>query len=332
MPSTESFIDQLSTASPKGFFAWGPDELKRLRRMEESVRRLFCEADFLEVSTPVVEFAATVEGSLKPTLANRIFRLTDRMGDHLALRYDMTTPVARLFASTMAKNPRPVKLSYFGPVYRQTGPHEGRAREHRQAGCECFGGERPASAAAMVELAIRSLKELGIARFKIDIGHTGLFPGLVGSHSLAANLQETVRDAIHRKDSPELERILAETQLPSDVKQALLRLPEMYGQEEIFLQAATLSSSAEYKTALDELHAVYGDLMSKGYAEFISVDLGVVRDMEYYTGIVFEGLTPGCGAPVCAGGEYDNLTAQFGLPAAAVGFVLELDEIFHLVA
>jgi len=137
---------------------------------------------------------------------------------------------------------------------------------------------------------------------------------------------EQLVSAMGAKNLPALQELLKPFGSKSAAK-ALLNLPKLFGGEEVFARAEPLLKTAKAQQALDYLTKLYAQLKQLGLHECIDIDLGLVRGQGFYTGLSFRGYIEGSGKAVLAGGRYDNLLGEFGRPAAAVGFVVQLDPL-----
>lgn len=297
---------------PWGTSVWLPEDCDRLRAAEEKLRALFRDSGAGEIATPAFEYAEALERGFGHP--EKFFRFLDGDGSILALRPELTTPAARLFATALAKRPLPLRVYYLGQVYRQESKHKGLFREFRQAGYECYGGDRLDEDARAITLAAQSLSRLGATDAVIEIGHVGIAEGILDELDPPSAARSAWKDAIARKDAPALRAAKAPDLLPR-----LLGLDAA----EILRDASAYSKSPEVLGAIDELKALRDRLA--GLAHRVVVEPLSIRHHDYYTGVVFEGLLPRSGRPVLSGGRYDRLVEQFGDPAAATGFSLELE-------
>jgi ATP phosphoribosyltransferase regulatory subunit len=126
--------------------------------------------------------------------------------------------------------------------------------------------------------------------------------------------------------------LLESTPLRSAEHELLLRFPALRGGAEILDAASGLVRNKRSETALAELAEVRELLAAHGIGDVVNLDLGAIRDFDYYTGIIFEGYGPDLGRPVAQGGRYDTLLARFGRPAPATGFVVQLDLVTEMLA
>lgn len=285
---------------------WLFDAARKLRRCEAALFEVFEKAGYAEVIPPTVE-AANVFGA-------EAFRALDRSGRLVALRADFTAQVARIAATRLAKV-SPLRLHYRGSVVRRLG--EGPVHERLQAGCELVGAPGAEADAEVLSLASRSLRALGLDQARISIGSTGYFSALANAAGADEKLSHDLIEAIDRKDLPGLESLCA--QLPaSKAREAIVTLAQP--------RPAHEPPSDRAKRELQRLHEVIG----KANDPRLELDLGEVRGLGYYTGIVFNLYAPGAPKAVGGGGRYDSLLGRFGDPRPAVGFSLDLDELVAL--
>jgi ATP phosphoribosyltransferase regulatory subunit len=253
-------------------------------------------------------------------VAERLLRFPDRDGRVLALRYDFTSSVARIAATTFAGAGLPLRLSYSGRVYRQEPERGGRPRETLQVGAELLGDESLEADVEIVRLTIELIRTAGLGDFQVNLGHAGvLAPGLA---ALEEPSRAQVRQWIDRKDRGGLTRALAGR---TDDAATLLHLPFVIGRREA-LEAALGATPAPAVAGLRHLLAL-DDALGPAERGHVVYDLGEVRGLDYYTGVHFEVFVSGTGRAAGAGGRYDELMGRFGRPMPAVGVSLDLDAI-----
>jgi len=289
----------------------------RLRRCEATLCGRFEDKGYAEVIPPAIE-AADVFGP-------EAFRALDRSGRLIALRADFTAQVARIAATRLA-GMSPLRLYYRGSIVRRVAPDSGPVHERLQAGCELVGAAGPEADAEILALAASSLHALGI-RGRISLGSTGYFSAL----ATAAGASERLA-AVDRKDLPTLRTLCEREVAPGKARDAILLLAQPPRLEtearELLARAEALAPSEEALQALRRISAALAAARSLG-AE-LEVDLGEVRGLGYYTGIVFNLYAMGSPRPVGGGGRYDTLLGRFGDPRPAVGFSLDLDALVPL--
>lgn len=303
-------------------------EAARRRRAEAALRDCFARWGYRELIPPTFEFCDNLAVGASPRLQQATYRFFDRHGRTLALRPDFTPQVARIAATKLFDQPMPLRCSYVGSLFRYEEPQAGRQREFTQAGVELIGADTYGADAEIVALSVASLEALDLEGVQINLGQMALFRAVAGN--LTGEGLEAVREAVDRKNQARLCAAVAAAGSALDKAQAelLCRLPELMGGGEILELAghlcANLTSSQPALAALERLARVYRQLQAYGVAGRLSLDLGEVRGMDYYTGITFRGMVPGLGWPVVSGGRYDDLVAQFGRPLPAVGFGLSV--------
>jgi ATP phosphoribosyltransferase regulatory subunit len=302
---------------PWGTAAWLPEDCVRLRGCEGALRDLFLAAGAGEIAMPSLEYAEVLERGFGHP--EKLFRIVDFDGRLLALRPELTTPAARLYATALKKRPLPLKIFYIGQVYRQEAKHRGLWREFRQAGFECYGGDPVTADVVVIRLASEALARLEQKEAVICVGHVGIAESLMDEHGLAGTSRADVKAAMARKDRS----TLAALEAPG-VFAELINLP---GNASAFENAATLSSSAGFRAATANLREVSERLSELSHN--VVLDFSAIRPIDYYTGIVFEGLLADRGRPVLSGGRYDRLVEQFGPSTPATGFSVELEALLR---
>ncbi|MEA2645565.1 MAG: phosphoribosyltransferase regulatory subunit [Chloroflexota bacterium] len=324
MKSLAAASQRLPAAKAPGFVDLLPGQARRRRELEQAMLGTFSAWGYELVNTPAVEQLATIGLGVEPEQLRRLFKFADGDGTMLAMVGERTVPVARLAAGQLRQAPRPLRLCYLGPTY-QGHPAAGGQREAFQAGAELVGAHSATADAEVVAMAVGALEAGGAGDFQVEVGHVGFFGGLVAG--LAPGQRGQVVDALAGRDLVELEQALAGTDLGAAERELLLRFPALRGDAGILTAAAGLVDNATSALALEELGAVHRLLQAHGVEARVNIDLGAVRDFDYYTGVVFEVFAPGLGAPLATGGRYDNLLQRFGEPEPATGLVVFLDRL-----
>ncbi len=302
-----------------------PDAAEAMRATQESVLGEMRSWGYQLVATPTLERVETLAQGLDADEIRRLFKLTDRDGSVLALVGERTIPVARLVGGRLRAVPLPMRLCYAGTVLTNDGGRFTHQREWRQAGAELLGAAGPVADAEVIALAARCLRAAGLEGWQVDVGHAEFFLGLLDGIDAEHEVKQTIHAILARRDFVALERFLEQTPLRSAEQELLLRFPGLRGGPEILDAAANLVGTRRSARALEELATVYRLLQAYDLGEGLRLDLGAIRDFEYYTGVILEAYLDALGRPLVQGGRYDNLLARFGRPAAATGFVLNLD-------
>ena len=314
---------------PPGVQCFVGEEARRRRRIEETVVHVFEGWDYEEIIPPLFDYADVFAGE---ALAPKTYSFVGRDGSVLALRPDFTSLLAKIAAGRLRDRPAPMRLYYSGEVVRYEPVKAGRQSELHQMGLEHLGGEARAADAEVLAIAAESLERLGARGWVLALGHVGVFGGLVEGSGLEGERLEAVRERIESKDAAGVRRALEGTGLSPSTAAALERLTAMGGGLEALDEAArAFAFCPPAAQAVDELRAVAGALRQAGLADRLAVDLGEVRGLDYYTGLVFRVFAPDLGFEIGGGGRYDTLLARFGRPLPAVGFMLGLDRVALLL-
>ena len=280
--------------------------------------------------TPTIEFYDTV-GVASSTSDHKLFKLLNNRGQTLVLRSDVTGPIARVVASLLKEESFPLRLSYHANVFRAIEEEAGREAEFFQTGVELVGDASAEADAEVVALAIASLRAAGVDKFKIAIGHVGFLNGLFEETLQGREEeQEGLKACLLNRDYVGYRQQIGELQLDELVRKELEGILRLRGGQEICDQALSLTSHATAQAAIRHLCDVWDVLDAYGVCEHVLIDLTMIGDFTYYTGMTFEGYASDLGFPVCSGGRYDKLLEQFGRPAPATGFALKTTRILEV--
>jgi len=313
------------TQLPKGARIYLPDEAERKRHVEAALLGVFRRWGYREIVTPTFEYADVLAAGTDVDVQGNMFTLVDReSGRMLALRPDITPQIARVVATRLREEPKPIRLAYVTNVFRYDEPRVSHYREFYQAGVELVGLDKPEAEVEVIAMAVEGLRALGLERFQIDLGHPDFFRGLLEEAKTDPERGRELRATLARKDSSTLERLVAELAPPAHVRAALLALPTLFGRESVLEQAAAFARNDRSARALANLAEVYRLLKIYGLADSVLLDLGEVRGFDYYSGTYFEAYVAGFGASVAAGGRYDDMLGRFGYDCAAVGFAFDI--------
>ncbi|HSP10447.1 MAG TPA: ATP phosphoribosyltransferase regulatory subunit [Candidatus Dormibacteraeota bacterium] len=314
-----------------GFRDLLPAEAEILREAQESLLAEMRRWGYRHVITPLVENLEVLELGLGPEQRRRLFKFADAGGDVIALVGERTVPVARVVAGKLRSARLPLRLCYSGPVLSTDEGRFQQRRETHQVGAELIGAPGPVADAEVIALAARCLEAAGIRRYQIDVGHAEFFHGIMEAVKLPPEVKSAVRSALAARDFVALESLLERTPLRSAEHELLLRFPALRGGPEILAAAGGLVRNKRSELALAELAQVRELLITHGLGEVVNLDLGALRDFDYYTGVIFEGYGPEVGRPVAQGGRYDRLLGKFGRPAPATGFMVQLDLVSEML-
>jgi ATP phosphoribosyltransferase regulatory subunit len=303
-----------------------PAEAGTKREIETKFAQLVHAWGYQEVSTPIYEYYENILVK-ESSQEDKLFKFLDRNGHLLVLRPDMTLPIARLAATGLKTETLPLRLFYTGHAFLYESPQAGRQREFYQAGVEILGDSSADADAETVILAVKSLLAVGIQEFQISLGHVGIFHGLADDLGLPVVEKEELKTAIGNKDFVLLRELLSRFMIAPADQSRLLKVLNLRGSAKVLVEARQLIGGGRAQSALDNLEEIYAVLQAYGVESQVALDFGLLRELDYYTGAVFEGYTGSIGFPLCGGGRYDNLTGQFGHDLPATGFALGVDKL-----
>ena len=295
------------------------------REAEEKLRQLYLSNGFMEIETPIIEFYDVFAASGSETAMKSPFKMIDEKGRILTLRPDMTIPAARVASTKLKSEDLPAKFFYSGKCFRAAEYNGGQMREFTQSGAEIIGSGSLFYDGLMITTAVDAMKSIGLDEFTIELGQVDFFRVLMDLANFNEQDSEKIRLLIDSKDFFGVEEMLVGRDMQSDVKALILNLPNLYGEKDMLLEVRGMTTDSRLLSVLDQLSELLEILDDFGVSDFISVDLGMVSRLDYYTGIIFRGMTYGMGFPILGGGRYDTLCGKFGKPMPATGFSLGVD-------
>jgi ATP phosphoribosyltransferase regulatory subunit len=287
-----------------------PEEMRELRAIGGRMRQAFEDAGYGEVHTPALEYEEVLLRGDERAAGAR-YRSFDDQGAVLALRSDMTIPIARVVATRYADAEPPLRFSYLAHAWRATDRGVGEPREFLQAGIELIGVPGAEGEAEVVALTIAALDAAGLRRHRVGVGDGALYRSLLASFEVPDESHLPLLETLSRRDLVGLEGQVDSLGLEQDQRDLLVRLPQRRGGIEILGDTP----------GLEGLRSLHGQLEERGVTDRVIFDLGLVRELGYYTGSVFEIYDPAVGFTLGGGGRYDELIGRFGrdLPACGVG-------------
>lgn len=320
------------THIPQGVADYFWQEASQRRELEEQLLTVFRTWGYGDVTPPMFEYADSLSVQANQSLQSEMIRFLDRDGSTLALRPEMTTPVARLVGTRLHDWPMPQRFCYAGSVFRYNKrPLAGRQREFWQAGVELIGAAGPEADAEILALTVAALDRVHLPTYRLILGQIAYFRGLLTDLALTPDQEAALQQAIMRKSEPELTAFLAQIRLEPGQRRAVEALPDLHGEEvaAIIDRAGNHCLNRQMAEGLHNLTQIVSVLNAYGMADRVHLDLTEIWDLGYYTGITFEVLVPGPGFSIGGGGRYDNLVSRFGPPQPAVGLAFGLDRILQ---
>jgi ATP phosphoribosyltransferase regulatory subunit len=305
-----------------------PDEMRELRELHAALVEAFEARGYGEVATPAIEYDEVLARGDGRT-AGSAYRFFDESGEVLSLRSEMTVPIARLVASRYASAEMPLRLCYLANAYRAVRPQRGQMREFAQAGVELIGMPAPQGTAEVVEVLEAALDAAGLTRAVIGLGDSDLFRQLLTELGVEGEARDAIIERLAMHDLVGLELELSQLDgIDDEQRQTCLTLSQLRGGSEVLEQARRLGGAA-VERATARIQETYDELRARGAADRVQIDLGLLRDLGYYSGAILEVYDPAVGHVLGGGGRYDGLLKRFGVDQPAAGFALYVERV-HL--
>ncbi len=306
---------------PDGVLFLTSEEIEELEKREEKLISIFKARNYKKVIPPAFEYYETFERAGGYDVARRSFSFKDKDGKLLSLRFDMTTPIARMIAQKTLKE-KVYKLYYSGNVFREQPFHKGKLRELRQCGIELIGENSSSSDMEVIEMFKESLEVIS-DDYTIVIGNVKPYKNLLGNLNLSESKKEAMGSIFNKKDITSLKIMLSQlNNVDDEIKNDLLNLIDFSGKVED-LQKRTKIFGKNIKEEVEKF-IEFCMSISKSTKEKIIIDLAMVKDFSYYSSITLEGYIKTIGHPIANGGRYDELFKRFDSNLPAIGFAIDL--------
>lgn len=322
---------------PRGTRDFLFDEMRLRKEAESSLRNVFENYGYQEIKTPLFEELKLFTTKSGEEIVDQLYNFKDKSNREIALRPEITAPVARLYLNELQKTTsKPIKLYYYGSCFRYERPQKGRFRQFWQFGCELIGAKSPEGEGEVIAMCNDSLNALGIESADININHLGIIRGLFQHFNIDTATQREVMVVIDKGDKELLEdSLIGENPLidNEELNNVLIRLIDIVGDETILKDIKELIEPyEESKESYEQLKELVDVLESFGVDNY-TINLGVARGLDYYTGIVFEVYIPELGAQkqVCGGGTYSLIKVFGGQEIESTGFAFGFDRLMNAI-
>ncbi len=305
---------------PRGTRDFLPDEMEKRRHYEGILRDTAKTFGFREIATPIFEESELFILRSGPNVLKELYAFKDKGDREIALRPEMTAPAIRMFVNEMSNEPKPIKIFYFGQCFRYERPQSGRYREFFQFGAELIGNPNAESDAEIIAMAASMIKALGLNDYKIRIGHIGVLRKRIADAGVPKERTAEVLQKLDKKLYDEARPLLQEMAVSDADIDSIFKLTETVGDVSVLSQVE--GEAGDYLRQLVDLLDAMG-------VRDVEIDLGVVRGLDYYTGMVFEAEAPSLGAEkqICGGGSYTLSELFGGEKVFSTGFAVGFDRI-----
>lgn len=319
---------------PEGIEEVLPPEAARLDQLCRGVVDQFRAWGYELVMPPLLEHLETLLAGTGEDLELQSFKVTDQLsGRMLGIRADMTPQIARIDAHVL-KRESPTRLCYLGTVLHTRPRSQGGTREPLQVGAELYGHAGPESDAEILVLMLKTLQLAGLLDVHVDLGHAGIFSGLIRGLELTPAQEQELFDALQRKAAAELESCVRSWGIPAKLGDPLLRLADLNGGVAVLAEARRIFADAaeDVRGCIDNLERIAELAGRHVKGAPLCFDLAELDGYHYHTGMMFSTYIAGEGQGIAFGGRYDDIGAAFGRRRPATGFSTDIRLLFNLAA
>jgi histidyl-tRNA synthetase len=319
----------------RGMRDFMPEETGMMKYIEAKARSTAASFGYREIMTPVVESYELLATKAGEEVRLRMFSFKDLGGRMVALRPEFTPSIARVVATTMRSEPRPLRLFCLGSLYRYDEPQRGRYREFWQSNFELIGSSKPEADAEMLMVTNTLMSKVGLKDCVFKVGHVGVLRGILSEEGLDDKLQNATLQLMDKKQYDEAFKLVKDSGASEECLATLRSLVELKGSDvfDVVKDLKERVQSFEKATvAAENLNEILRLVLESGCKISMSVEAGFARGLEYYTGMIFEVYVPELDVALSGGGRYDKLVELFGgEPAPAVGVANGVDRIMLAV-
>lgn len=314
--------------TPEGVRDIYNEECEKKQVLQEQLKKSMERYGYHIIQTPTFEFFDIFGKEIGTTPSKDLYKFFDREGNTLVLRPDITPSIARAAAKYFSEEDMPIRLYYMGNTFINNSSYQGRLKENTQLGAELIGDNSVDADAEIISMAVESLLATGLKEFQLSVGHSDFFTGLMEAAGLDEDAQDELRELISNKNYFGVEEVISTWEMDENLRELFRMLGGFYFSIDEMAKARALAVNypkiLSAIVRLEELHKV---LEVYGIDKYVSYELGMVSNYQYYTGIIFSGYTFGSGEPILKGGRYDKLLSYFGKNAASIGFAVVVDQL-----
>lgn len=311
--------------TPEGVRDIYGEEFIRKERGERAVKNVMKQYGYMQIKTPSFEYFDIFNSERGTVSSKDMYKFTDRDGETCVLRPDMTPQIARCVAKYEKNESLPIRLFYHGDTFINNDGYQGKLKEITQIGAELVNAKGTSADAEMIALMIDCLLSIGLTDFQIELGNADFFRSLTTEAGFTEEETEELRDLIETKNLFGVEALLSEKNIDEGLKDIFTKLPLQFGSIDFIREFKKCTENARAIEAINCLEEIYDKLAAYGKESYVTFDLGMLTQYNYYTGVVFKAYTHKTGEPIGAGGRYDSLLGQFGKPAPAIGIAIYID-------
>ena len=332
------------TQPARGMRDFLPADVRKRSYVINIIKEVYESYGFEPLETPSVENIETLTGKYGEEGSQLIFKIlkrgekldvNDKELADLALRYDLTVPLARVVANYKNELPKFFKRYQIQPVWRADRPARGRYREFYQCDVDAIGSSSMIIEAELCAAGNQILTELGFDDFVIRINHREILYAMLDAVEIVEEKQTDALVALDKLDKIGNEGVLKEFESREINKDAAVKLLELFDElknadnsQILSSLSAFISNHGKGAAAINQI----AQILESGNLKSLKVDASLARGLSYYTGAIFEVNVPDLAGSIASGGRYDGLIGMFGKEQIpAVGFSLGLERILLIM-
>lgn len=315
--------NKLEEKLPAGFRDIFPTESEERNSIRTIIKKEFELWGYGEIKTPVVEFTKNISEGVGKNWKDKLINFFDSDGSLVSLRTDMTIPIARFTAMRIKKNQLPARFCYFANSFRKSSGQKGEKREYNQAGLEFIGSSSHMCDAETLLILVKMLKKMIPDNFLIGLGSTEMLDLLCNWIDLTKQGEAFIKNELINKNYVALGNYL-EKQNPLK-KELFLKIIKPVKDLSVLENMINNTRSEELISGFSRFKKIFSVLCEVGYKEYFIANFGILRDFDYYTGIIYEVYSSNINSIIGSGGRYDKLIKKFGPDVPATGFALDID-------
>lgn len=304
-------------------------ECAKKMAVQEKIHKVFHLYGYQDIQTPTFEYFDVFRKEIGTIPTQELYKFFDRDGNTLVLRPDFTPSIARAAATLFEDESMPIRLCYTGNTFINHSSYQGRMKENTQMGAELLGLDSVEADVEMIAMMIDGLKSTGLEKFQVSIGHVDFLRDLLDSTGFDREHRANLMELLNNQNYFGVDVLMDELSVKGSVREAFHVLPELEGSVEILAQAEKIAPSINARLAVEHLQKMYEMLKIYGVEKYITFDLSMSANYDYYTGIIFRTYTYGTGDAVVRGGRYDHLVEKFGKQTPSIGFAILLDQLMN---
>ena len=300
--------------------------------IQEKLHQVLLRYGYHDIQTPTFEFFDIFGSKIGTTPSKNLYKFFDKEGNTLVLRPDFTPSIARSAAKYYVDEDMPIKLCYMGNTFVNHSDYKGRLKETTQCGAELMGESATSSDAEILAMVVECLRVCGLKEFQISVGHTQFLNGLLNAAGLDEDSIKEIRELLFNKNFLGVEEYIQPLSICDNLKELFALLGNFnISPDELAAAKRYAADYPQIAEAVDHLIELYSFLQIYGIEKYVSFELGILSDYQYYTGIIFSGYTYGTGEPIVKGGRYDKLLSYFGKNTPAIGFAIVVDQLMAAI-